>query len=104
MFYAVLYDFIMTKEEYLLQEKEIDQNANKLKRDLNVRYAMEQNRYKIGDQVEDHMGIIIVDKIQVSNGSLDSMPCCVYSGLILKKNGEPRKDRSRRNIYYSNFI
>ena len=92
----------MTKEEYIEAEKQIEVEANKKKRELNVRYAMELNTYSKGDKVTDHVGTVLIDEIRVSSGSLGGMPCCVYYGLELKKNGEPRKDRSRRNVYGSN--
>jgi hypothetical protein len=92
----------MTKEEHREIEKQIEVEANKKKRELNVRYAMELNTYSKGDKVTDHIGTVLIDEIRVSNGSLGGMPCCVYYGLELKKNGEPRKDKSRRGVYGSN--
>jgi hypothetical protein len=92
----------MTKEEHRESEKQIEVEANQQKRNLNIKYAMELNTYSKGDKITDHIGTVLIDEITVSNGFLGSMPCCVYYGLDLKKNGEPRNDKRRRGVYGHN--
>jgi hypothetical protein len=94
----------MTRLEYDDFLKQIQVEATQKKRELNVEYAMSLNAYSKGDKISDHMGDIIIEKIGVSNGFLGSMPQCVYYGLELKKDGKPRKDKRKREVYSSNVL
>jgi hypothetical protein len=96
----------MTKDVYKQRMVQIHKEASDKKEKLIMEYAMCINTHAKGDKITDHMGTIIIEKIRVKGGSsgYEIMPSCVYYGLELKKNGEPRKDKSRRDIYISNVL
>lgn len=93
----------MTKEEYKEAQKKIELEAYKKQRDIDFKYAMSINTYSKGDKVTDKVGTILIDKIVVGL-PLDGMPCCVYYGIELNKNGKPRKNRREREVYGCNVI
>lgn len=64
-------------------------------------YALANNPYKEGDVFTDHIGSIKIDTIRVALGDI---PCCVYYGVELKKDGTPVKSGKTRDAYQSNDI
>ena len=59
------------------------------------------NPYKIGDIVTDHKCTIRIEKIRYY---LTEKPCAFYSGVILNKDGSPRKDGKTETVYQSQII
>ena len=90
----------MNREELnqRLDELEIQFQENRTKEIM--LYCLENNNYKVGDKFTDHIGSIIIEKINYSTSSF----CCVYYGIELKKDGTPRKDGSKRQVWQSNEI
>lgn len=93
----------MTKTQYadslrLLYEKyEFDKKA------LAKEYALANNTVNKGDIVVDHIGKLLVNKIEVYL-SVDN-PQCVYTGTELKKDGTPKKVQDPcRKVFQSNII
>ena len=93
----------MTYEEYKRQEAEIDLNAKMQKNLLMAEFVKANNPYKIGDIVTDHIGSIIIDKIQSAWGYGGTPPSAVYGGLVLKKDGTPTKKMERRSVFQGNI-
>ena len=60
------------------------------------------NPYKIGDVFTDHIGSIRINKIGYTE-SLGGV-CCLYAGVILKKDGTETKNREIRQAWQSNEI
>jgi len=83
-------------------EKEFD-----LKKDnLIKKYCDANNPYKVGDKFTDHMGTILIEKIlyYTSTSFQFCLPCCVYFGTELKKDGTPKKNGAKRRASQSNDI
>jgi hypothetical protein len=78
---------------------ELEKNHDKLKSKLMIEYCDANNPYKIGDKFTDHIGTILIERIQYS---LSINPSCVYYGLELKKDGTPKKNGSKRQAWQSN--
>lgn len=77
----------MTRQEYdKLRLDLIEKNAIELN-ELAKKYCLSNNPYKIGDVFTDHNGSIRIDKIKFSPIQL----CCVYEGVVLKKDLTPGK-------------
>lgn len=81
-------------------ELEFENNRNKVVKE----FCDANNPYKVGDVFTDHIGSILIDKIQYWVIFGNEGPCCVYSGLELKKDGTPRKDKSRRQCWQYNEV
>jgi len=62
-------------------------------------YCDRNNNYEIGDIFTDHMGSVLIENIGYHYREI---PCCVYYGVELKKDGTPRKDGSKRQARQSN--
>lgn len=65
-------------------------------------YCLSNNPYKVGDIFEDSTGKIVIEKINIYC-SKDN-PCCVYYGLMLKRDGSPTKKMERRDAYQCNDV
>jgi len=76
------------QKEFLTKKKEVIRQ-----------YCDARNPYKIGDKFTDHIGTIVVESIAYLYAGEFG---CVYFGAELKKDGTPRKDNSKRNVYQSN--
>lgn len=93
------------KENFDKAIAEIEAEMKERKKRLISLYASENNPYKIGDVVTDHIGSIIIEKISPSlSFGHASFPCCNYFGTELKKDGTPRKDGSKRSVHQTNII
>lgn len=71
---------------------------------LAVEYATANSPYKIGDVFTDHIGKIKIEKIQTTISMHSNLPCCIYYGTELKKDGTPKKSGHKRNAWQSNDI
>jgi len=89
----------MTEDEYYKKKLEIED----LKKELAREYAESNNPYEIGDVIRDHIGCIRIEIINTYTTMYD-LPSCSYSGLCLKKNGEPYKSGEIRESYQQNVI
>lgn len=65
-------------------------------------YCLLNNPYKVGDIFEDSTGKIVIEKIN-TYCSKDN-PCCVYYGLMLKRDGSLTKKMERRDAYQCNDV
>lgn len=63
-------------------------------------YCDANNPYKIGDTFTDHRCTIRIEKIQYHCS--EANPCCIYEGVILRKDGTPRKDGKKESCFQSN--
>jgi hypothetical protein len=72
------------------------------KKKLHREYALSNNPYKIGDMFTDHQGTIRIEKISTYLSSWD-FPQCVYTGIIINKDGKESKVKNnRRNAFQQN--
>ena len=92
-----------TFDEYKKRLQVIDNERQKQVNRLNIEFANANNPYTIGDKVTDHNGTILIEKINHTAGAYNHLPSCVYFGLELKKDGKPRKDNNKRNLWQSNI-
>ena len=76
----------------------LDQNA------LIKKFVDENNPYKIGDKVTDHIGSVRFDKLQYTVTGSGNIPTPIYIGIELKKDGTPKKRVVVRNVYGSNVL
>lgn len=83
--------------------EEIREESIRKERELKVKFARENNPVNIGDIVKDHMATIIVESITMSHGIYD-IPCCIYRGTRLKKNGEPYKTGEQRTVWQCHIL
>jgi cell shape-determining protein MreC len=89
---------------YNTKLKEIEKTYDDSKLELLIQYAKENNPYKIGDVITDHIGSIQIESFKVAkvfNGDASEM---VYFGVELKKDGTPKKNGDKRNVFQSNII
>lgn len=90
-------------EEYKEKVQLIHEEKERAIGKLNIEFAKANNPYKVGDKVTDHIGTILIEKISVSAGAYNRLPCCVYFGPELKKDGEPKKSNAKRDLWQSNI-
>jgi hypothetical protein len=98
----------MTNEEYRNGLKEIEEEAEKKRRSLIVRWLHENRKHKDGEVIEDHIGKGHVLKAKVERGHFGGYPNIFYICVQLKKDGTPKLDRKtgklcERYIYESNL-
>jgi hypothetical protein len=95
----------MTAEEYKKEYQRLEDLHTQSLKELALNYAKENNPYKVGDIFTDHMGSIIIETIKAVNPNIiHRLPSCSYFGLELKKDGTPRKDKSKRTAYQTNDV
>lgn len=94
----------MTEEQYKTELAKILFDYEQRKKDLRIKYATQNNPYKIDDVFTDHIGSIVINKIQVTLNSSSDLPSCVYSGIELNKDGRPNKKQKNRYAYLQNDI
>lgn len=90
----------MDKKQLILNINAIDKEAERQKVIEIKRYCDANNPYKVGDVFTDHIGSVKIEKIK--HYISYSNPCCVYFGLELKKDGNPRNDLRKRDAYQCN--
>ena len=91
----------MDKETLNLKIIQLQQEFYLKKKQVIRQYCDARNPYKVGDKFTDHIGTVVVEKIMYS---YIGNPCCIYFGVLLKKDGMPRKGNSKRYAYQSNDI
>ena len=92
----------MSIEEYKEKQKELKAEYRKKEQALDIEFAKANNPYKVGDIVTDHIGSINIERISYGY-TFDSMPCAIYIGSELKKDGTEKKNNSVRNVYQTNL-
>jgi len=92
----------MTKNEYDIVLKELNEGLEKSKRSLAREYALSNNPYNVGDIFTDHLGQIKIEAIGVHYGYRHV--CCFYRGDNLTKAGTINKKEPKRTGYQSNDI
>lgn len=94
----------MTLEEYIIKKKDLQKKHDYELYALAKDYAFSHNPHEKGDIIEDHIGKIIIEKIQHTRGNgYDEFPICVYTGLVLKKDGKPTKKKKERSVWQTNL-
>ncbi len=93
---------MITEEQYLKGIKDLESEFEKAKYRLGVKFAMSNNPYPIGSILTDHKETIRVDKIKVEIPFMSKIPCCVYYGAGIKKDGKPMKDDSIKCVWGKN--
>ena len=93
----------MTTEEYKHKIAKLNETFEREKSLINREYAFSNNYLKKGDIVTDHLGSILIEKIQFTTSFTTGMPCCVYTGVELKKDGTPTKAAKIRSIHQTNI-
>lgn len=88
----------MTKEEY---KKEIVK-LQKMRKELDSRFALSNSPYKVGDIIQDHYHIIKVEEISVVKG-YNGWPQCIYIGTELTKSLQPKKRQVDTAMYQENI-
>ena len=79
--------------------KETIKVYEKLKQQAIAEFVMSHCTVKIGDVINSNQDrSIVVDKITVSV-NFGGKACAVCHGLVLKKDGTPRKDKERASVY-----
>lgn len=81
----------MTTQELQNKLNKLKQKYQSKKKLIIQQYCNQNNPYKIGDKFTDHIGTIIIEKINYSY----QLQCCSYYGSITKKNGTPHKNKKR---------
>lgn len=92
----------MTKQELEVKLAFIDKEAQRQKNIAIKEYCDANNPYQIGAVFTDHIGSIRIESISYDRGYLATSPCCIYTGVELKVNGEPKKGNPKRTAYQSN--
>jgi len=93
----------MTQEEYKNKIAELTEKFELDKQTVRREYAFSNNPHKVGDVVTDHIGSIWIEKIQFTTDFISNLPCCIYTGVELKKNGTPTKKVNRRTVHQTNI-
>ena len=88
----------MDLEEYKQQLGLITEDFELKKRRLNIRYAIDNARFKVGDILKNHNTTILVDENKVGR-NFHGIPYMVYHGLELKKDLTPKKNGNRDSIH-----
>ena len=91
-----------------MSEQELNQSIIELsksfeagKRLLIRQYCDSNNPYKIGDVFTDHIGSVLIEKIEYW---YSDPACCSYFGTELKKDGTPKKNGEKRTAYQCNDL
>lgn len=91
----------MNKETLHQKIKQLQQDCELNKQELMKQYCDANNPYKVGDKFIDHIGAIVVEKINYGYGD---NPSCIYFGTELKKDGKLRKDNNKRQAWQPNDV
>lgn len=92
----------MTIGQYEIAKHHIYQASEQALKDLALQYAKENNPYIVGDVITDHVHTIIIESIGywLALGE----PQCAYTGVWLKKDGNPNKLGEKHTVYQSNIV
>lgn len=88
----------MTEQDYINKLNKYESSFMKKKRELSVKYALEHRIASIGDVLTSKRANIKVTKYSM-NYTDKRVPYLAYIGVILKKDGNPRKDCEKILIY-----
>ena len=88
---------------YFQKVKDLETEHIHRKKELMRKFVNENNPYKIGDTVTDHVGSIIIEKISYSRG-YNSAPYAIYFGVELNKNGSVNKKGNKRCVHQVNIL
>lgn len=91
----------MTEEVYNGKRAALDREHKEKCFALAKEFAMSNNTVKVGDVVSRPGMTIIVDRIGIEWGRYGTFPQCCYSGRMLTKAGEPRKDGAIGYVFQS---
>ena len=94
----------MTEQEYKEQLDFLKNDFELKKKNLSIVFCLSKAEYKKGDVIEDHIGKVLVEKVQLTHSTFGSIPEPLYYGLVLKKDGKPTKKEERRHVYVDNII
>lgn len=94
----------MSPEEYLEEVKALEEEFATKKSRLNKKYVSSNNKHRVGDAVTDHLGTILVQELLLGFPTGDKVPCAVYKGLPLNKDGSVKKKVDRRLVWQTNLI
>lgn len=89
--------FEMTEEEY---QNELDK-LQKMRNELDARYALSNSPYNVGDIIQDHYHIIKIEKIGTCK-KYNGWPQCLYLGIELTKSLEPKKRQLNPEMFQEN--
>ena len=92
----------MTQEAYNDAIEALNLMVRIEKNELMIQYANSNNPHEKGDIVTDHIGSIIIEKINYYIGFHD-FPSSIYWGTELKKDKTPKKNGSKRNVHQINL-
>lgn len=88
----------MTEEEFRNAVNEIERERDRKLKELRLKCAKSNQRYNIGDIIEDSIGRrILIDKLYISSDFY--RPEIYYSGLTLTKKGVPNKRNDRISVF-----
>ena len=90
-----------TLEDFNQRLKELELEFEEKKKALIVEYCKTNAIFKVGDVVTDHIGSILVEKVQAAYSF--NKPVTVYRGRVLKKDGTPTKREEKRTVWSSNI-
>lgn len=82
-------------EQIAYVRKEAEQAVDTLRK----RYAIANNEYKIGDIISDQFVTIRIEDLKYSR---NAVPCMVYYGTRINKDGSDNKKGDKEHIYQSN--
>lgn len=91
-----------TKETYLQELKSLQAKHDAEISELQKSVALENNPYKVGDIVTDHIGSLEIKEIRVYR-SYGELPTCIYYGVELKKDGTKKAKQENRPVYQINL-
>lgn len=91
----------MTEEEYKKIIKELEDSHEKAVKKIQREFAFSNKKHEKGDILKDGRVSIIVDEIKWGFKGYfnEGLPCCIYIGRVLKKDGKPRKDGLTDRVY-----
>tara|TARA_R110002096_G_scaffold306489_1_gene501144 strand:- start:400 stop:699 length:300 start_codon:yes stop_codon:yes gene_type:complete len=87
----------MTKEDYKKKLSEIRSESNKKCDKVHIEYADFNNKYELGDILQDHHQIILVNEIKYTLHNGDCI--CNYRGQVLTKKLKPHKNKGFETMY-----
>jgi hypothetical protein len=85
------------------EDSVIKEGLKKKLGDLKSQFIKDNNTVKVGDVVTDRSGSIKVSFIEC-DVEFYNIPSIIYGGVILKKDGTPRKSDARRTILQKSLI
>ena len=96
----------MTIEEYNLKKENLEKIFQTDQQKLLITFAKENDTYKNGNVIEDHIGKIkIEDRKVYILSSFDKIPSCMmYYGDNLTKTGSINKKEPKRWVYQINIL